>query len=100
LYPNGSPLSKLDLPIPGAGGLSGAPLLPLVLQQIRELRKAGFTKHINGGGGILYARDVKEMYEAGANSISIGSVAFLNPWAIGSIRRKAWDYFGEEKSYF
>jgi len=90
-FPNGSPLAKRNLPVPGEGGLSGAPLLPLVIQQIIELRRLGFTKHINGGGGILYADDVNKILEAGANTISIGSVAFLNPWAIPKIIERAWN---------
>jgi dihydroorotate dehydrogenase len=93
LFPKGSPLEKRGLNIPGAGGLSGAPLLPLVVEQIKNLRKAGFTKHINGGGGILYKKDVDEMHQAGANSISLGSVAFLNPLAIPGIKRRAMELF-------
>ena len=85
LFPKGSPLLKRNLNVPKPGGLSGSPLLPLVLEQIKELRKAGFSKHINGGGGILYKGDVDKILEAGADSISIGTVAFLNPLAIPGI---------------
>lgn len=100
LYPHGSPIEKRKLNIPGKGGLSGAPLLPLVIEQVATLRAAGFEKHINAGGGILYEEDVTELYEAGANSISLGSIAFLNPFAIGKIRRAAWELFGEERSLY
>lgn len=93
LFPNGSPLLKRNLNIAKPGGLSGAPLLPLVIEQIKLLRQAGFTKHINGGGGILYKKDVDKLYEAGADSISIGSVAFLNPLAIPSIIKRARELF-------
>jgi dihydroorotate dehydrogenase len=93
LFPKGSPLLKRNLNIKTPGGLSGAPLLPLVIEQIKELRKAGFSKHINGGGGILYAIDVEKMFEAGTDSISIGSVAFLNPLAIPSIIKQAQKLF-------
>ncbi len=89
LFPNGSPLLKRNLNIRKPGGLSGAPLLPLVIKQIKELRKAGFRKHINGGGGILHKNDVNKIIEAGADSISIGSVAFLNPFAIPGIIKRA-----------
>mgnify|MGYP001591023282 FL=1 len=88
LFPNGSPLLKRNLNIRKPGGLSGAPLLPLVIGQIKELRKAGFRKHINGGGGILHKNDVNKIIEAGADSISIGSVAFLNPFAIPGIIKR------------
>ncbi len=93
LFPNGSPLLKRELNIKKAGGLSGAPLLPLVIEQIKELRKAGFQKHINGGGGILHKQDADKLIEAGADSISIGSVAFLNPLAIPGIIKRAEDLF-------
>lgn len=89
LFPNGSPLLKRNLNIKKPGGLSGAPLLPLVIEQIRKLRLAGFKKHINGGGGILYKKDVDKIIEAGADSIAIGSVAFLNPFAIPGIIKRA-----------
>ncbi len=91
LFPYGSPLLKRNLPVNAPGGISGAPLLPLVLEQIKELRKAGFTKHINGGGGILSKNDVNKMFEIGADSISIGSVAFLSPFAIPGIIKRAWE---------
>ncbi len=90
LFPNGSPLLKRNLNIPRPGGLSGAPLLPLVIEQIKKLRQAGFVKHINGGGGILYKGDVDKIIEAGADSISIGSVAFLNPFAVPGILKRAY----------
>lgn len=93
LFPNGSPLLKRNLNIAKPGGLSGAPLLPLVIEQIRALRKAGFAKHINGGGGILYKRDVDKLKNAGADSISIGSVAFLRPLAIPGIIKHARELF-------
>lgn len=93
LFPSGSPLLKRRLLVPKPGGLSGAPLLPLVLGQIKELRKRGFAKYINGGGGILQKKDVEEMRSVGADSISIGSVALLNPFAIPGIIRRARELF-------
>ncbi|MFH1585087.1 MAG: hypothetical protein ABIB12_03115 [Patescibacteria group bacterium] len=70
-----SPLAHL-----GGGGLSGKVLLPLVCKWIARLRKAGFTKPINGGGGILSAKDAERYRDAGASSVFLGSVAFLRPW--------------------
>ncbi|MCX6753434.1 MAG: hypothetical protein NTW62_03785 [Candidatus Nomurabacteria bacterium] len=99
IYPNGSPLSKRKLHVPGAGGLSGTPLLNLVIEQVKELKLKGFTKHINAGGGILCKEDVRKLKKAGADSISIGSVAFLKPLNIPGIRIEAWDQFGEENFY-
>lgn len=95
LFPNGSPLLKRNLNIEKPGGLSGAPLFSLVIEQIQELRKAGFIKHINAGGGIIYKKDVAKLLEAGADSISIGSIAFLNPFAIPGIIKRANKLFAQ-----
>lgn len=78
-----SPLEDL-----GGGGLSGAPLLPLVADWIKRARKAGYRNHINACGGILHPRDVDVMVDAGANSISLGTMAMLRGWRLrGTIQR-------------
>lgn len=86
-----SPLSDL-----GGGGLSGDTLRPLVCDWIKCLRDKGFTKPINGGGGILHSAHVHEYYSAGASSVFIGSVAALRPWRVRSIineaNRLTWQY--------
>lgn len=69
----------------GGGGLSGAPLYPLVLDWVRRAKKIGFPKPINAGGGILSSEDAVGLLDAGADSIFIGSVAFLRPWRVASI---------------
>ncbi len=69
-----SPLAKF-----GGGGLSGAPLLPLVEAWVREARAAGFKKPINAGGGILCPADADRLIDAGADSVFLGSIAFLRP---------------------
>lgn len=74
-----SPLAHL-----GGGGLSGKALRPLVCEYIARLRDAGFTKPINGGGGIMCPEDVVHYHMAGASSIFLGTViayASLFPWA-------------------
>lgn len=79
-----SPLAKL-----GGGGLSGKTLCPLVCEWIARLRDAGFTKPINGGGGIMSCKDVKSYHDAGASSIFLGSVVALRPWRVNSIIKYA-----------
>ena len=79
-----SPLARL-----GGGGLSGKTLCPLVCEWIVRLRDAGFTKPINGGGGILCAQDVKRYHKAGASSVFLGSGAKLRPWRVQEIIRCA-----------
>ncbi len=75
-----SPIAHL-----GGGGLSGKTLRPLVCEWITRLRDAGFTKPINGGGGILAPRDVEIYSAAGASSVFLGSVAVLRPWRVKAI---------------
>lgn len=70
-----SPLAKY-----GGGGLSGKVLRPLVCEWIARLRDTGFTKPINGGGGIMRSEDVVSYRDAGASSVFIGSVAVSFPW--------------------
>jgi dihydroorotate dehydrogenase len=84
-----SPLAHL-----GGGGLSGRPLAKRVCEYIDRLRSAGFTKPINGGGGILSPREVEWYHMAGANSIFFGTVipfASLFPWSwnVDKIIKKA-----------
>lgn len=79
-----SPLEKL-----GGGGLSGKTLLPLVCKWISDLRQAGFTKPINGGGGILWPKDVVKYHDVGASSVFLGSVAILHPRNVKAIITQA-----------
>jgi dihydroorotate dehydrogenase (NAD+) catalytic subunit len=79
-----SPLQKF-----GGGGLSGKPLLPIVIDWIKDAREAGITKPIIGGGGILSKEDALEVLNAGANAIELGSVFILRPWRVQSIVRCA-----------
>ncbi len=79
-----SPLVRL-----GGGGLSGKALRPLVCEWIACLRNMGFTKPINGGGGILCLEDVEHYRNAGASSIFLGSVTVLRPWRVKAIVAKA-----------
>ncbi|MDO8486234.1 MAG: hypothetical protein Q7S77_00860 [Candidatus Staskawiczbacteria bacterium] len=72
-----SPLVRL-----GGGGLSGKTLRPLVCEYIARLRNAGFTKPINGGGGILCPGDVNHYHHVDVSSIFLGSIAVLRPWRV------------------
>lgn len=63
-----------------AGALSGAPLLPIVCHWIAEAREASITCHINAGGGVNGTEDVLEVYNAGASSISLGTISIFRPW--------------------
>lgn len=77
----------------GGGGLSGSQLLPLVCEWVKEARRAGITKPINAGGGVLSARDVYRLKEAGADGISIATAVALRPWRLRSILERAEEVF-------
>lgn len=73
----------------GGGGLSGAPLLPIVKEWVVKAWNARFPKPVNVGGGILAPLDAIELLELGAASVFVGSAAFLRPWRVASIIRAA-----------
>jgi dihydroorotate dehydrogenase len=75
-----SPLAKY-----GGGGLSGAPLLPIVARWIRGARLVGITKPIVGGGGVLAKEDADILIDSGASAIELGSVSILRPWRVRGI---------------
>ena len=86
-----SPLSHL-----GGGGFSGKPLLPIVINWLKQMRDAGINMSIKAGGGILSQDDALQMFTSEADAIEIGSVAILRPWRVRGIigiaqkhRRKA-----------
>lgn len=73
-----SPLTRF-----GGGGLSGWPLRRRINKWIRAAREAGIEKHINAGGGIFGPFGAWSAKRAGANSISLGSIAAVRPWMLG-----------------
>jgi dihydroorotate dehydrogenase len=83
-----SPLANL-----GGGGLSGAPLLPIVRDWLIDARKIGITKHINAGGGILCPDDVNVLHKAGADSIFLGSIRMLRWWRMKNTIKRAHELF-------
>jgi dihydroorotate dehydrogenase (NAD+) catalytic subunit len=79
LFGEVSPLAEF-----GGGGLSGAPLLPIVWDWLDEARRhpGGFPVPIVGGGGVLSAEDAGYLSSAGAAAIELGAVAILRPWRV------------------
>lgn len=80
IYGEKSPLSHY-----GGGGYTGKHLLPIVVDWIRRARKCGITKPINGGGGIHSLSDAVEVFAAGADGISLGSIAIHRSWRLAKI---------------
>jgi len=66
----------------GGGAMSGAPLLPLVTDWVKKARCLGIAKPINAGGGILDFDDARTLFKAGADSVSLGSIAILRCWRV------------------
>lgn len=92
--PQRSPLARRGF---GPGGYSGPYLLPLVLERVCAYRRAGVTKHINAGGGILSKADARQLHTAGADSISIGATcANYRPWRVRKIVREARSWYAQE----
>lgn len=93
-FPNGSPLKKYK----GGGGLSGAPLFPLLVERVRELKAAGIRVPLIAGGGITHPKQVTQLVEAGLvrywDAVSIGSIATLRPWNIKATIWRAHDCLG------
>lgn len=75
-----------------AGGLSGAPLKPFVLEWLRAVRVLGIQKPIIAGGGLLSANDAGLAFDAGADAVSPGSIAMLAPTQVRSTIRGAHEY--------
>jgi dihydroorotate dehydrogenase len=77
------------------GGYSGPYLLPLVVERVRAYRKAGMHKHLNAGSAGS-ERDARQLREAGADSISIGTIANYRPWRVKHIVREAYSWYSKK----
>jgi dihydroorotate dehydrogenase len=66
----------------GGGGLSGAPIFPIVVDWVKKAVAAGLRKPLNAGGGITRASDVDVLVTAGARSIFVGSIAIVRGWRL------------------
>lgn len=83
-----SPLAHL-----GGGGLSGSPLLPVLVFWLKSAQRISFPKPIIACGGILSKIDIEKIHNAGASAIQLGSVAILRPWRVASLIKHANEIF-------
>jgi dihydroorotate dehydrogenase len=83
-----SPLAHL-----GGGGLSGYPLIFIVLDWIRLFYREGGLKPIWACGGIYSQDDVRELCRIGAAGIQLGVVGMLRPWRMRGLVNSAYDFF-------
>lgn len=72
-----SPLEKY-----GGGGVSGAPLFPMILKWMEAAMSLDFPKPIAAGGGILSVKDGIQLFNRGAEAVCLGSIAMLRPWRV------------------
>jgi dihydroorotate dehydrogenase len=88
--PDESPIARRFPGFPG--GLSGAPLLPFLLEWLRRVRALGVQIPLIAGGGIVSPYDTGHVFDAGADAIFLGSIAFLAPTKVRAAIRFAHLY--------
>jgi dihydroorotate dehydrogenase len=79
------PLRESPLAHLGGGGLSGAPLTPLVREWVAEFRRIAPDVPLVAGGGVMRPADATALLDLGADAVEIGSVAITRPWRVGKI---------------
>ena len=94
LFGKKSPLAKF-----GGGGLSGWPLLPIVQAWVWCAKKHGITKPIIAGGGVLCIEAARQLIDAGASAIKLGTVCILRPWRVNGIIECVNQRLGERESW-
>ena len=62
------------------GGLSGPAIKPVALRMVYQVRRA-VSVPIIGLGGIMTGEDAVEFLMAGADAVSVGTAALINPVA-------------------
>jgi dihydroorotate dehydrogenase len=75
-----SPLAEM-----GGGGLSGAPLTPLVREWAAEYCAIPGHAPLVACGGVMTADDARALLLFGAAAVELGSVALLRPWRVKGI---------------
>jgi dihydroorotate dehydrogenase (NAD+) catalytic subunit len=74
------------------GGLSGAPLKPISMRCVLEVRSALPGLPVVGCGGVRRGADVAEYLLAGAQAVALGTVHFAEPRAGQRISRELMRY--------
>lgn len=81
----------------GGGGLSGKPLLPLLIKWLAQTRRSRMiSKPIVAGGGVLSAHDAEAVVKLGADAIALGTIGILRPWRMKETIRRSYKLYGEE----
>jgi dihydroorotate dehydrogenase len=65
------------------GGLSGAPLFPILVEWLTQMQSYDPEVIIIAGGGIMKKKDIKKLSEFSiVHGVALGSVAILRPWRL------------------
>lgn len=78
----GDTISPLERRGYGKGGLSGWPLLNLLVEWVIVARQIHITLPIKAEGGIQKKKNIRRLADAGADAIGLGCVSFLRPWRL------------------
>ena len=73
------------------GGFSGPAIKPVAVRMVYQVRRA-VNVPIIGLGGIMTGEDAAEFILAGADAISVGTAALVNPTAPVDIKRELVEY--------
>ncbi len=73
------------------GGFSGPAIKPVAVRMVYQVRRA-VNIPIIGLGGIMTGEDVAEFIMAGADAVSVGTAAFVNPTAPADIKNELIEY--------
>jgi len=69
-----------------SGGLSGAPLFPLLVKWLEKMEQYDDTVVIIAGGGIMKKKDILKLSKFKiVHGVALGSVAILRPWRLESL---------------
>jgi dihydroorotate dehydrogenase (NAD+) catalytic subunit len=71
----------------GGGGYSGAPMHPVAVRTVFDVRAALPTVPIVGVGGVVSAWDAVELLLAGADAVQVGTATFADPAAPVKVQR-------------
>ncbi len=83
-----------------SGGLSGAPLFPLLLSWLKKMEKIDDSIIIIAGGGIMRKKDILKLSEFKVvHGVALGSVATLRPWRLQSLIKYGNKIFQERLRY-
>jgi dihydroorotate dehydrogenase (NAD+) catalytic subunit len=76
------------------GGLSGAAIKPVAVRMVYQVRRA-VKLPIIGLGGIMTGEDVAEFLMAGADAVSVGTAALIDPAAPVRIKRELMEFMNQ-----